>query len=262
MFFAETQLSLELLGIFKIKRGAGARDSFDRNYDSLSIRLDGCAKFSSGGTEFEVGNGDVLYLPKNRSYRQETEGETVLAIHFINYSFSSKNRPEVISVNNYDVIVKLVEEMYSEWKEKKQGYRYKCISLFYSLMHQLNLQAHEDTLSAVTQNEKLKAAVSYIHSHYRSEQMNMSRLASMCAVSDTYFRKLFKEIHGVSPAQYVINLRLEYASQLLMSRLYTILEVSEKSGFNDVKYFSKLFKKHYGVSPSEFRDIIPENEWK
>ena len=262
MFFAETQLSLELLGIFKINRGIGARNSFDRSYDSISIRLDGKARFESGGTEFDVGIGDVLYLPKNRSYRQETEGETVLAIHFINYSFSQKNRPEVISVDNYDVIVKLVSEMYREWKEKKQGYRYKCISLFYNLLHQLNLQAHEDTLSSVSRNEKLKAAISYIHSHYRSEQMNISELASMCAMSDTYFRKLFKEIHGVSPAQYVINLRLEYASQLLRSRLYTILEVSEKSGFNDVKYFSKLFKRHYGVSPSRFRDIIPENEWK
>ncbi len=262
MFFAETQLSLELLGIFKIKRGAGAGYSFERSYDSISIRLDGSAKFKSGNTEFEVGHGDVLYLPKNKTYSQETEGETVLAIHFINYSFSPKNRPEVISVDNYEVITRLIEEMYREWKEKKQGYRYKCISLFYNLLHQLNLQAHEDTLSAVTQNEKLKAAISYIHSHYRSEQMNISELASMCAVSDTYFRKLFKEIHGVSPAQYVINLRLEYASQLLQSRLYTILEVSDKSGFNDVKYFSKLFKKHYGVSPSEFRDIIPENEWK
>lgn len=262
MFFAESELSLELLGIFKIKREAGARESFERSYDSISIRLDGSAKFKSGGTEFEVGRGSVLYLPQNKSYYQETEGETVLAIHFINYSFSSKNKPEVIEVDNYDVIISIIEEMYDEWKEKKQGYRYKCISLFYNLLHQLNIQAQEDTFSAVSQNEKLKAAVSYIHSHYRNEQMNVSELASMCAVSDTYFRKLFKEIHGVSPAQYVINLRLEYASQLLMSRLYTILEVSEKSGFNDVKYFSKLFKKHYGVTPREFKDIIPERDWK
>ena len=262
MFFAESELSLELLGIFKIKRDAGARESFDRSYDSISIRLDGSAKFKSGGAEFEVGRGSVLYLPQNKSYSQETDGETVLAIHFINYSFSQKNKPEVIEVDNYDVIISIIEEMYDKWKEKKQGYRYKCISLFYNLLHQLNIQAQEDTFSAVSQNEKLRAAVSYIHSHYRNEQMNVSELASMCAVSDTYFRKLFKEIHGVSPAQYIINLRLEYASQLLMSRLYTILEVSEKSGFNDVKYFSKLFKKHYGVSPREFKNIVPERDWK
>lgn len=105
------------------------------------------------------------------------------------------------------------------------------------------IEAMTASVSVLTEALNSRAAVSYIHSHYRNEQMNVSELASMCAVSDTYFRKLFKEIHGVSPAQYIINLRLEYASQLLMSRLYTILEVSEKSGFNDVKYFSKLFKK-------------------
>lgn len=262
MFFAETQLSLELLGIFKIKRTAGSHESVERSYDSISIRLDGTAEFKIGGTEFEVSPGDVLYLPKNKNYSQKTKGETVFAIHFINYSFSMKNIPEVIKVENFDLIVDLVEKMYCEWKEKKQGYRYKCISLFYDLLHQLNLQAHEDTLYAITRNEKLKSAVSYIHSHYRSDQIDISELASMCAVSETYFRKLFKEIHGVSPLQYVINLRLEYASQLLRSRLYTVFEASEKSGFNDVKYFCKSFKQRYGVSPGKFKDIIPENEWK
>jgi AraC-like DNA-binding protein len=48
----------------------------------------------------------------------------------------------------------------------------------------------------------------------------------------------------------------------LRSKLYTVSEVSEKSGFCDVKYFSKTFKKHYGVSPGKFMNILPEKEWK
>ncbi len=262
MFFAETQLSLELLGIFKIQRGKSTLNSCDRSYDSISIRLSGNAKFECGSTVLEVGEGDMLYLPKNRSYRQQTEGETLLAIHFINYSFSSKNKPEVIRVNDYDMIVELVEKMYREWEEKKRGYRYKCISLFYDLMYHLNLQAHDNIIPAVSQEEKLKSVTDYIHSHYLNEQINVAALAEMCAFSGTYFRRLFKEIHSVSPARYVINLRLEYASQLLRSKLYTVSEVSEKSGFCDVKYFSKTFKKHYGVSPGKFMNILPEKEWK
>ena len=52
--------------------------------------------------------------------------------------------------------------------------------------------------------------------------------------------------------QYVIKLRLEYASQLLLSKLYTVKEVSEKSGFTDAKYFSRIFKEKYDMTPKKY----------
>ena len=81
--------------------------------------------------------------------------------------------------------------------------------------------------------------------------ISKDELADMCSVSSTYFRKMFKKIHGVSPSQYIINLMLEFASHLLSSNLYTVAEVSHKSGFNDTKYFSKLFKRYYGITPTQ-----------
>ena len=254
MFFSENELSLELLGVFRISRKTKiTQKSHPRNYDSLSLRLSGSGKFKTENKAFKVQKGDVLYLPKNADYTQNTDGEKLIAIHFINYSFNRKNKIEVIKAEDIPYIENIATKMYDIWKEKKQGYRYKCTSLLYELLYILNCQEHEQIIDSVTSDQKIKTAIDYIHTNYRSGDIDISHLAEMCCISEVYFRKLFKKIYDVSPKQYILNLKLEVASQLLHSQFYTVNEVSDKSGFNDVKYFSKLFKKRFNMTPKEFQ---------
>ena len=92
--------------------------------------------------------------------------------------------------------------------------------------------------------------------------MEGSELARMCGVSQVYFRKLFKLRYGTSPKQYINALRLETAAQLLQSQLYSVSEVSEKSGFTDPKYFTKLFTKRFDCGTKRYQHIVPEKNWK
>ena len=252
MFFAENDISLELLGVFKIRREEIAlKSASQRNYDSISIRTRGRGFFETPSGKLSVKKGDMLYIPKNAQYNQNTTGESVIAIHFINYSFNKNNNIEKFSVDDIEFAEDIIRQMYDIWKEKKQGYRYKC-TLLYELLYLLNCQEHSKTLEGPSHDMRIKEAVDYIHSNFRSEQIEVSFLADMCLVSETYFRKLFKKLYMISPKQYIINLRLETAIQLLQSELYSVNEVCEKSGFTDPKYFAKLFKKRYNCSPKHF----------
>ncbi len=254
MFFSENDLSMELIGVFKLSRESYQKQtSHIRNYDSISIRINGTGNFKTKDTSFSVKKGDVLYIPKHIDYSQTTHSETIYAVHFINYSFSSKNTFEILTPDDTEYVEDVIRRMYDEWKEKKQGYRYKCTSLFYTLIYHLNCHAVESNIESRNINNKIKKALDYIHVHFRSEEISVSALSDMCSVSETYFRKQFKSIYSASPSQYIINLRLENASQLLQSRLYTVTEAAEKSGFNDTKYFSRVFKKRFGQSPKEFQ---------
>ena len=63
MFFGENEISLELLGVFKIKREAFNHKSFtSRSYDSLSIRLSGSGKFETKNKTISAKKGDILFL--------------------------------------------------------------------------------------------------------------------------------------------------------------------------------------------------------
>lgn len=263
MFFSENELSLELLGVFKLKREEMYSKSTEaRSYDSISYRLAGRGYFKTEGEKISVTNGDLLYIPKNAQYEQKTSRETVIAIHFINYTFNNKNKIEKLTIENSQYVEEIFKKMYDVWKEKKQGYRYKCISLLYELLYFTNRQEQKNKLNSLGHETEIKTAVNYIHNHFRNEQIEISDLAEMCSVSPTYFRKLFKKLYSVSPKQYIINLRLQTAQQLLQSHLYSVSEVCDKSGFTDSKYFAKLFKARYGSSPKAYGNTILEKTFK
>ncbi|MBO7184322.1 MAG: helix-turn-helix transcriptional regulator [Oscillospiraceae bacterium] len=70
-----------------------------------------------------------------------------------------------------------------------------------------------------------------------------------------YLRKLFKKEMGITPLEYMTNLRMKKAENLLSamwSREYSVSEVAQMCGYEDALYFSRVFKKNYGCSPSNF----------
>lgn len=262
MFFAETDLSIELLGIFMLERKATTQKSCEiRNHDSISIRLSGQGTIQCNGVDLPTQRGDVLYIPANVEYSQTTVGEIVLTAHFVNYSYmlNKENHPCVIRVEDVAKVEACFREMYDTWKEKKHGYRYRCTALLHELLYSLSLSAATQGLGKPHTDRDIERAANYIHHHFRSNSIEVQDLAKMSNMSESNFRKLFKTVYGVSPKQYIMNLQLESASQLLRSRLYTIAEAGERSGFSDTKYFSRVFKQHFGVSPREYQNANPED---
>ena len=76
------------------------------------------------------------------------------------------------------------------------------------------------------------------------EEMGMGRTV--------FFNKL-KNMTGMSPVEFIREMRIKRAAQLLEDRKYNITEVTYMVGMNDSRYFSKCFKNTYGVTPSEYR---------
>jgi two-component system response regulator YesN len=84
--------------------------------------------------------------------------------------------------------------------------------------------------------------------------VQISELAALSGVSDTYFRRLFLETYGERPLDYLNRLRIGYARELLISGYYSTTEVALRSGFSDPKYFSTVFKRITGETPTEFKN--------
>ena len=93
--------------------------------------------------------------------------------------------------------------------------------------------------------------VDYIHEHFCEKGLTIELLSKMCSMSDTYFRRLFKQRFKVTPLKYINDLKVKYATELLRSGYYTVTEAAEKCGFDNVYYFSLFIKKETGQSPSQ-----------
>ena len=81
----------------------------------------------------------------------------------------------------------------------------------------------------------------------------LEELASQHNVSYAWFRKTFKEVVGISPGQYQLNLKLEKAARMIRETQMSISEIAFVNGFVSEHHFSKIFKKKMGVSPSAYK---------
>ena len=92
----------------------------------------------------------------------------------------------------------------------------------------------------------------YIQEHY-AEKITLQILADHVYLSGKYVSDLFKQVSGKTITEYVTEVRILQAKQLLRQMNRKIYEVSELVGYTDAKYFVKAFKKETGMSPKEYQ---------
>ena len=85
--------------------------------------------------------------------------------------------------------------------------------------------------------KQIAPALDYIAANYTDLEIKIGTLAEISGISEGHFRRLFKNIFSVSPAQYIRNLRIKYAQQLLQHGNQTIANIAELSGFENAFYF-------------------------
>ncbi|MDD3771291.1 MAG: response regulator, partial [Weeksellaceae bacterium] len=88
-----------------------------------------------------------------------------------------------------------------------------------------------------------------VREHIENE-IDVSFLSSEIGLSNSQLTRKLKVLIGVTPANFIKNIHLNYALDLLRDG-YSVSEASWKSGFSDPAYFSKVFKKHFGFLPSD-----------
>lgn len=83
--------------------------------------------------------------------------------------------------------------------------------------------------------------------------LQIQEIAQILSIDRTYLHRIFKENIGTSPKQYLINLKMTRAKELLINTDSPLNVISLSVGIDDVANFSKLFKKNENMSPKQYR---------
>lgn len=95
-------------------------------------------------------------------------------------------------------------------------------------------------------------AKNYIDSHF-SRTITLEKLEQHSHISRFHLSHLFKKELGISPINYLIDIRLRNACDLLKTTGMTITQIAQSSGFNSASYFTNKFKEVYRVTPTDYR---------
>lgn len=233
----------EISGAFTVCSEKGRCDRMDnRKSYGLSLCVDGQITYIQNGKEYISDNGCAVILPKGGTYfiKRDKSG----AFPVINFDCLEPlcDTITVIPVQN-------AEELISDYEQMKKllcfdGNRAQIFSIFYGILHKL---------CADEIPRELLGAMRLISSDYCDFSLTNARLAAECNISEVYFRRLFTKRFGISPKQFIIDLRVQKAKQLLAESGWSTAAISEKCGFSNPYHFCRLFKQHTGTTPSEYR---------
>lgn len=98
----------------------------------------------------------------------------------------------------------------------------------------------------------IQEAVNFMEQNY-SRELTVEEIASVCGLNRSYFSKLFREVMGCPPQEFLIRLRLSKAADRLKGTNDSIGSIAARCGYPNQLHFTRAFHKRYGVSPREWR---------
>ncbi|MFL2133502.1 response regulator [Desemzia sp. FAM 24101] len=195
---------------------------------------------------------------KETIYHQDLKRlKHILYSLFNQFDSASIESPSIVRFffgNLYRILVEVSEinpaELRSDIKVILESQEFKQIPIsFEHLLSQINLRFIN--LNDTT-NYYIRETKNYMMNHYQ-EELSLDTLAKNVHLAPKYLSKLFKSEENVGINQFLNEIRIEKAKELLLSFNYRVSDIGRLIGFNSQSYFIKSFQKYTGMTPDRFR---------
>lgn len=209
----------------------------------------GQLKTSNGGYPFECGT--IIAIPPGKKHG--SCGEEFFSNICIHADFEmSESKVYYIQkgTDEQAELFKIIKELYFDNRHS---------AVLPNLILALKDLISIDVKPELSETEKVHR---FISRNYMDSRLDVAELIRETGYSDDFFRTLYKQKFGITPRQYLENLRLGYALDLIKTykKEMQIRDIASLCGFNDELYFSRRFKKMYGISPKFYLQGEKTNE--
>lgn len=216
-----------------------------------------CEYIMKDGERHKFSKGDIMYIPKGINYEvcfndiDENDDIYMKNAYLINFILTDPKGNETAFSDDIEHIYSDSDGVLEEMFENIISLYFKnrvlsTKSEFYAILSHIADVRTEENDSAVWKG------IEYIEDNF-NRPITVGELAKMCTVSETSFRRIFKETTGESPIKYINRLKIAKAKELLKSSEITVDEIAYFLSFYDKSYFCKTFKNITNLTPAEYR---------
>ena len=221
-----------------------------------------------GNKEYKIKKGDLLVYNKNVLHDENSNTETHITTYACGISnlhlkgldenqLLPDNMEPVINTGDYfSALENIFEIMYSEIFSNKQGSEETSAYLLLSLVSMASKLINSSGNTKERDEYELGQTIKkYIDDHFL-ENLSVKSLSEKLGISQYYLIRIFKKKTGYSPMQYIIKRKIGLAQNLLINTDLSVVQISEKLGYDNPNYFNVLFTKTIGLPPGKYRKYI------
>lgn len=253
----DVPLSLEYLHAIKVSPNLEVENYHYINtpHGHLLYSIKGDANYIYKGTVTNIRPGALYYIPTGSDpHFNEDESYEYIKVYF---KLTSQEDGDEIVIS--DEITELYSQVTENLRQELFSICYALsndslsvfgkYSLFFSLMEHIYIEREKSPKPLAL---AISPAITHLQHNFQYD-FSTAHLAEMCSLSESYFRKLFRETMHASPTEYRNFLRINYACNQLATAPYTVSKISDLSGFDNISHFYRTFKHFMGVSPTEYK---------
>ena len=193
----------------------------------------------------------IQFSPESFPKNFEQKNQLASIWHMIERARCGLCFPQQAIMKVYNLLDKLASE--------EQGF-YAVLD-FLTILYELSLYDDARVLASssfakienFSDSRRVQKVQKYISEHYR-EEIRLNMLSDMVGMTPVSFSRFFRLRTGKTLSDYIIDIRLGFASRLLVDSSRTIAEICYDCGFNNLSNFNRMFKRKKGCSPKEFRE--------
>ena len=263
--FQQTQLDLGLVFsgsqscLPNYSYGPAVRDQYILHY---IIKGKGCLKIE--GESYLLEAGDLFIIPKRISAFYKADEHDPWHYQWLGIDGYQANSYLSHSdlMTNYHLKRIESSDFYTHFcllydlaqSDKNSAPYFHLTGQLYLMLHYLAQEFPKRKTTTISQTKFYCQQATTYMSHYYSHPITINDVCQSLNLSRSYLHKLFTKELGQSPKQFLSDLRLTKACQLLTETSYSITIIANSVGYDDVLTFSRAFKKVLGLSPSDYRN--------
>lgn len=214
----------------------------NREAYGLSFCMEGQITYVHNGKKYVSDKNHAIILPQGQSYTLYGDKKGVFPV--INFKCLEPLHDTFVrlEISNKDTFIANYERMRELFLF--DGNNAGIMSIFYDMLYRL--------VENGAIYPAIIPAIKYVEENYHNPTLKTEELAEVCKISEVYLRKLFLKHLKTTPKQFLIDIRIHKAKQLLCEGRWKIHSISDMCGFSNPYHFCRLFKERTGFTPTEY----------